>query len=113
MSDLTLDQYQLLAARTINLDLTDEEMEFHALFGICSEVGELHGIYQKTFQGHLADLEHVKKEIGDILWMIAELCTVYGFDLGDIAQLNIDKLKARYPDGFDSEHSLHRAEGDV
>ncbi len=45
--------------------------------------------------------------------MIAELCTAYGFTLEEVMQLNIDKLCARYPDGFSEEKSLHRAEGDV
>ena len=45
--------------------------------------------------------------------MVAEYCTVQGWKLDDIMALNIDKLRARYPDGFDADHSLHRAEGDV
>jgi len=48
-----------------------------------------------------------------LLWFIAEWCTSYGLSLEDIMQLNIDKLRARYPEGFDAEHSLHRKEGDV
>ena len=45
--------------------------------------------------------------------MIAEYCTAQGWDLGEIMQLNLDKLRARYPDGFDPAHSLHREAGDV
>ena len=45
--------------------------------------------------------------------MIAEACAALGFDLDDVMQLNIDKLKARYPDGFKVDQSLHRAEGDI
>ncbi len=65
------------------------------------------------YQGHAVSDEHLKKEIGDCLWMLAELCTAFGFTLEDVMQLNIDKLRARYPDGFSEEKSLHRAEGDV
>lgn len=110
---MTGNEYQRLAARTINLGLTSEGQRMHALHGIAAEVGELHGIYQKIYQGHEFNPEHAKKEVGDILWMLAEYCTANGWSLDDIMQLNIDKLRARYPEGFDAEHSLHRAEGDI
>lgn len=110
---MTGSEYQLQAARTINLTLADWEIRNHALFGMSSEVGELHGIYQKNFQGHKPTEEHLKKEVGDLLWFIAEYCTIMGWCLSDIMQLNIDKLKARYPDGFDTERSTHRKEGDI
>lgn len=110
---LEFSDYQRLAARTINLDLTREQMIHHALFGMCSEVGELHALFQKQYQGHNIDEEHMKKELSDILWFMAEFCSANCWSLNEIAQMNIDKLRARYPDGFDADHSLHRAEGDV
>ena len=110
---MTLNEYQELAARTINPTLTVQEQTEHALFGIASETGELLGLWQKAMQGHDIDDEHVLKECGDILWMLAELLTAKGYTLDDVAQMNIDKLKARYPDGFDTEHSLHRGADDI
>lgn len=109
---MKLNEYQRLAQRTMNRTLSHEETSRHALHGMCAEVGEIHGLYQKFYQGHEMDAEHVKKEVGDLLWMIAEFCTVNGWKMGDIARMNIDKLKARYPEGFTAEKSLHRAEGD-
>ena len=53
------------------------------------------------------------KELGDLLWFIAEYCTANGWSMEDVAKMNIDKLKARYPTGFEAEKSLHRKEGDV
>lgn len=106
-------EYQKLASRTINLTLDHIGVEHHALHGMVSEIGELHGIYQKMYQGHLMDPEHMKKELGDLLWFVAEYCTAMGWDLEDVMQMNIDKLRARYPEGFDPEHSLHRKEGDI
>ena len=47
------------------------------------------------------------------MWFIAEYATAKGWTLDDVATLNIEKLKARYPEGFDAEHSLHRMEGDI
>ncbi len=113
MNDMTLNEYQRLAARTINPTLTVQEQTEHALFGIASEVGELNGLFQKRLQGHVIDEEHLLKECGDILWMLAEILTARDHTLEDVACMNIAKLKARYPDGFDTERSLHRGAGDV
>ena len=111
---MTGNEYQRLAERTIDKKLLPKEIEYHALHGIVGEVGELHSIYQKRYQGHLpTDWNHVQLELGDLLWFIAEYCTVMGWNLEDIMQMNIDKLKARYPEGFDVEHSLYRAKGDI
>lgn len=110
---MTLDEYQNLAARTINTNLDGLQMSFHALHGMVGEIGEIHSLYQKTYQGHEMKAGHVKKELGDLLWFIAEYCTAMGWDLEDVALENIDKLKARYPEGFDTDKSLHRREGDI
>lgn len=59
------------------------------------------------------DSEHLKKEIGDVIWFIAELCTANGFKLDDIMMMNIDKLMDRYPDGFSIEKSINRKDGDL
>lgn len=110
---MTGNEYQKLAARTINKNLDVTRTMEHSLFGMCSEIGELLGIYQKVYQGHALYPEHIDKELGDILWMVAEYCTATGRKLDDIMELNIQKLRERYPEGFDSEHSLHRKENDI
>lgn len=108
---MTGNEYQKLAARTINKGLTFEEQKIHALHGMVGEIGEIHSIYQKMCQGHVFEVDHVKKEFGDLLWFIAEYCTAKGWSLDDIMRMNIDKLKERYPEGFDAGKSLYRAEG--
>lgn len=110
---MTINEYQKEAARTIRKDLADHLRMDHALHGMVSEIGELHAIYQKAYQGHRIEPMHLKKELGDLLWFVAEYCTALGWDLEEIMQMNIDKLRARYPDGFDADKSLHRKEGDV
>jgi NTP pyrophosphatase (non-canonical NTP hydrolase) len=110
---MTANTFQVLAARTIRTDLTNRQMKRHALFGMCSEVGELQGLHQKVYQGHELDEDHAKKELGDLLWFVAEYCTAEDWTLSDVMQTNVDKLKKRYPDGFDAEKSLNRAEGDI
>ena len=108
-----LNEYQHLAERTINRDLFQYQNELHALHGLASEIGEIHALYQKVYQGHIFDKAHLQKEIGDLLWFIAELCTINDLKLSDVAQMNIDKLKARYPEGFEISRSLHRKDGDI
>lgn len=105
--------YQQTAARTINKDLYPEEIEMHALHGMAGEIGELHSLYQKSFQGHKFDEEHAKKELGDLLWFIAEYCTVMNWDLADVMLTNLGKLAARFPDGFEAEKSLNRDPKDI
>jgi len=111
---MTGSEYQGLAARTINKSLTLLEQRNHALHGMVGEIGEIHSLYQKEYQGHGApDREHILKEFGDLTWFIAEFLTSQGMSLDDCMETNIDKLRKRYPDGFDAEHSLHRVKGDV
>lgn len=110
---MTPNEYQNLAARTINHDLKKSDQGKHALHGMVGEIGEIHSIYQKRYQGHEFNEEHVKKELGDLLWFFAEYCTAHDWTIEEIMQMNIDKLKDRYPEGFDEERSLHRADGDI
>lgn len=110
---MRLNEYQQLAARTINRELSEDQVIMHALHEIASEVGEIHGLYQKIYQGHTLEATHLKKEIGDLLWGIAELCTGYGWTMDEVCRMNIDKLRERYPNGFEEDKSINRAEGDV
>ena len=110
---MTIDEYQRRASRTMNWSLTDYQNKYHALHGMVGELGELHSIYQKQYQGHEISQTHVKKELGDLLWFVAEFCTANGWSMEYICEMNIEKLKKRYPKGFDEEHSLHREEGDI
>ena len=110
---MTGNEYQRLASRTIGDNMNVIQQEKHALHGMVGEIGELHSLYQKKYQGHAFDEEHAKKELGDLLWFVAEYCTSMGWTLEDVMQLNIDKLIARYPEGFQAERSLHRAAGDI
>lgn len=111
---MTGSEYQILAMRTCSIPYDKkQDMLRHAVFGLSSEAGEVSGILQKEYQGHEFDKEHMKKELGDCCWMIAEACTALDISLDDVMQTNIDKLRARFPEGFEVDKSLHRAEGDV
>lgn len=111
---MTGSEYQALAMRTCNFRREDtESMLRHAVFGLTSEAGEVSGIMQKEYQGHTFDPEHMKKELGDCLWMIAEVCHALGFSMDDVMELNLEKLRARYPNGFSAEKSINRRAGDI
>lgn len=107
---MTFDEYQAHARRTQNPELGGNETLEHALWGLASECGELCGIFQKHLQGHPIEAADVRKEIGDVLWMLAELCDVLEMDLGQVAGENIEKLKRRYPNGFEAWRSVGRGE---
>lgn len=107
---MDFNQYQELARRTQNPKLTQHERLMHALHGMASEVGEIHGIYQKTYQGHMLDVEKVIDEMGDLCWFIAELADVLAIPLNGVPKHNITKLAKRYPEGFSEYNSINREE---
>lgn len=91
-----------------------KEIEKNGLMGLNGEAGEAIDILKKhLFQGHELDTAHMAKELGDVAWYLAVSANAIGYDLETIMQMNVDKLKARYPDGFDAEHSLHRNQDDI
>ena len=110
------DDYQALARRTQSCK-TKEDRARHGVFGLTSEAGEVavtwYLIRQKKYQGHSIDREYMAKELGDCLWMIAEICDAFGLSLAEVMGKNIEKLRERYPDGFEAEKSLHRKDGDI
>ena len=86
----------------------------NGLFGLSGEVGELTDMVKKwIFHEKELDDDHAKKELGDVMWYIAMICESFGWSLDEIMQMNIDKLKKRYPDGFDTERANNRSPEDV
>ena len=111
---MTILEYQALAARTSNKELSKDEHLLNGVLGLCGEAGEIADLIKKqNYQGHKKDIEHIAKELGDCLWYAAETASAIGYDLETIMKMNIDKLRKRYPDGFDPEKSQNRAKGDV
>lgn len=81
--------------------------------GLAGESGELLDLIKKwIFHEKPLDTDHAKKELGDVCWYIAMIAHSFGWDLDEILKMNIDKLKARYPEGFDPELANHRKTGD-
>ena len=112
---MTINEYQTAALRTAQTDkLTANELLLNSALGLCGESGEVADLVKKhRFQGHDIDVEHIAKELGDVAWYLAVGAYAIGLDLESIFRMNIEKLEARYPDGFSADRSLHRAENDV
>lgn len=103
---MTINEYQKAAYRTANQSLTDSQQLQNGLIGLNGESGECIDILKKhLFQGHDLDKYHIAKELGDVAWYLAVSAQALGFDLETILQMNVEKLKARYPHGFDAGHS--------
>lgn len=108
---MTPNEYQKEALRTASGMSKEYTRILNGLMGLNGEAGECIDILKKTeFQGHDFDPMKMVDELGDVLWYVAQLATGLGVTLEYVAQHNVDKLLARYPDGFDSEKSIHRKE---
>ena len=107
---MTINEYQKLAMTTLNPALSEKDVLINGVMGLCGESGEAIDIVKKWLaQGHELDKEKLSKELGDICWYRAETATALGLSLEDIMAANIQKLKDRYPEGFDSARSVNRA----
>ena len=108
---MTVNEYQKLAMTTLNPELDKKDVLINGVMGLCGESGEAIDIAKKWLaQGHDLDRAKLAKELGDIAWYLAETATALDLQLEDVFAANIEKLKKRYPEGFDSERSIHRTE---
>ncbi len=107
---MNFSDYQQKAMRSAHVKEPGELKTLqNAALGLAGESGEVADLIKKaSFQGHAIDEGHLAEEIGDILWYCALAATGLGMDLNEIAENNIAKLTARYPQGFDQNRSIHR-----
>ncbi|MBP3636148.1 MAG: nucleoside triphosphate pyrophosphohydrolase family protein [Clostridia bacterium] len=106
---MNLNEYQQLALTTLNPALDKKDVLINGVMGLCGEAGEAIDIVKKHLaQGHELDKDALIKELGDVAWYLAETAYALGVPLEEVCQRNIDKLKARYPEGFSSERSMNR-----
>jgi len=116
---MTPNEYQRNAMRTASGISTScpENLLLQGVMGMSGESGEALDIVKKVmFQGHElneATKEHLIRELGDVLWYVATTAQALDVPLETVMQVNIDKLRARYPKKFDAERSQHREEGDT
>ena len=108
---MTINEYQKLAMTTLNKELSNKDVLINAVMGLCGESGETIDIVKKHLhQGHELNKEKLIKELGDIAWYLAEACFALDVELETVLTMNIEKLKKRYPEGFDVDKSVNRSE---
>ena len=97
-----LKEYQKFVSKGI-LEATKEREPVVAFaLGLTGETGEVvDDIKKRIFHGRDIPLEHTAEEIGDVMWYVANICNVYGFNLEDILKQNMEKLRKRYPDKYE------------
>jgi NTP pyrophosphatase (non-canonical NTP hydrolase) len=106
---MDFDVYQELASRT-RADHESRDLAIAILtLGLTGEAGEAaEEIKHYLGHGHDLDMQKFKKELGDVLWYLSQLAHMFNINLSEIAELNIAKLRARYPEGFSVQHSKAR-----
>lgn len=106
---MKINEYQDLAMKTLNNDLNKKDILINGVMGLCGESGESIDIVKKHLaQNHELDREHLIDELGDIAWYLAETAYSLDIELEEVLVRNINKLKKRYPNGFDSVKSINR-----
>ena len=102
----------------LNGENSDIQRLLTAAVGLSAESGEFTEIVKKIiYQGkpyNDDNIYHMKRELGDIMWYLAQACMALNTNFNEILEMNIDKLKSRYPGGeFDAHYSENRKEGDL
>lgn len=112
--------FATLLKRLTELEVKDANIPklLTASIGMASESGEFCEVIKKIiFQGKDYTEEnvfHMKRELGDVLWYVAQACIALDTDFDELMEMNVEKLKARYPGGeFDVHYSENRKSGDL
>ena len=106
---MTMEEYEQLAARTLNPSLSRDQRLLDAAAGLAEEAGEVLGLVRKHFfMDHPLDPARVTTELGDALWCLTAAAGALGITLEDVAAANIAKLRKRYPTGYSNEESRSR-----
>ena len=110
---MQINEYQNLAMKTLNKNLKKEDVLINGVMGLCGESGEVIDIVKKHLhQGHQLNKEDIIKELGDVAWYLAEVAYAIDVDLETVFIKNIEKLKKRFPNGFEVAKSINREEGE-
>ena len=107
---MNMKEYQAAARRTMQADNMDgNQLLTMGVMGLCGEAAEVIDLVKKaTFQGHHTNRTKMAEELGDVLWYVAACCEAIDVDLDIVALMNIEKLKKRYPAGFEAMRSMER-----
>ena len=111
---MQVNEYQKVAMATLNPALDKKNVLINSVMGLCGESGEAIDIVKMwLMQGHELDKEHLVRDLGDVAWYHAEAATALDVPLETVFQGNLDKLRQRFPNGFDTGASVNRKEDDL
>ena len=111
---MQVNEYQKAAMAMLNPALDKKDVLINSVMGLCGESGEAIDIVKKwLMQGHELDKEHLVRELGDVAWYLAEAAAALDIPLEAVFQGNLDKLRQRFPNGFDTGASVNRKENDL
>ncbi len=106
---MEINDYQKKAMTTLNKDIKKDDVLINSAMGLCGESGEVIDLIKKhLFQGHELNKDDLIKELGDVAWYLAEAAYALDVSLDEICLKNIEKLKKRFPKGFESDKSINR-----
>lgn len=106
---MDIQEYQQISTRTMNKTLTKDQQIANMVAGIFGEGGEVADQIKKAlYQGHTMDKKHLQEEIGDLMYYITNLATLYDISMCNVLEDNVNKLKKRYPNGFSVQESIAR-----
>ncbi|MGY0013268.1 nucleoside triphosphate pyrophosphohydrolase family protein [Bacillus anthracis] len=106
-----LNDYQEKALRTWNKEGLKTERMANVALGLAGEAGEVADLIKKTnYHGHTIERKELIKELGDILYYVSVGAHELGYTLQEIAEININKLAKRYPEGFSVVASINRVD---
>lgn len=106
---MTFQEYQKQALNFLNPDIKQEQLIILVALGLNGESGQVADYLKKVkYHNHKMDNDTMIKQLGDVLWYLAISAQALGISFNDIATKNIEKLKIRYPHGWDSNNSINR-----
>lgn len=101
---MNFEEYDELSKRTVNPDLDRNERILNWALGLAGEMGELvDPIKKHFFHKKPVDVVKLMLEAGDLLYYLNALVREFGYTLEQVAEMNVDKLRARHPRGFQTE----------
>lgn len=108
---MDIKEYQEKATRTVNTRLSRKDQLSNLCMGLCGESGEVVDYLKKCiYHDHKLEKEKLFEELGDIMWYLTNIATLFNLPMDNILDKNIKKLEERYPEGFSEEKSINRKE---
>ena len=107
---MNLREYQELCKKTAKKFDTDEKEILTWGLGIAGEAGDVASCIKKTFAHDNDQRQGIRENIGDAFWYMAMICNFFKWDMQQVLEENISKLKKRFPQGFTLKHAQREGE---